>query len=51
MEELETALLEAGYAAATPLRTLGLDTREEVIAVQEDEIADNNDPGVPGKSM
>lgn len=47
MEELETALLEAGYAAATPLRTLGLDIREEVIAVQEDEIADNNDPGVP----
>lgn len=46
MEELETALLEAGYAAAVPSLTQNLDTEEETIAIHEDG-GETDDPGLP----
>ncbi|KAI5080001.1 hypothetical protein GOP47_0005480 [Adiantum capillus-veneris] len=46
MEELETALLEAGYAAAVPL-TSTLDSGEEFTAVNEDLANESDGPDLP----
>lgn len=50
MEELETALLEAGYAAASPIGMQDFDTQDEIIEVHEDASAhgaETVDPSVP----
>lgn len=47
MEELETALLEAGYAAAVPLVTSTLDAEDEFTAVNEDLAEETDRPDLP----
>lgn len=47
MEELETALLEAGYAAAVPLMTSTLDAEEEFTAVNEELAEEPDGPDLP----
>ncbi|KAH7373831.1 hypothetical protein KP509_17G077100 [Ceratopteris richardii] len=47
MEELETALLEAGYAAAAPLIISGPDPEDEFTAVNEDLAEEPDGPDLP----
>ena len=48
MNELETALLEAGYASALPLITQSHESEEEIVLVDEDGTGESDDFGLPG---
>mgnify|MGYP006950762306 FL=1 len=48
MNELETALVEAGYASSLPLPTQSHESEEEIVLIDEDGTGESDDYGLPG---